>query len=107
MIRSLTSAVAVLSLGLAPAFIVPLAADPVSVAERAALEAARAPALGELRAGAPAGVRGLDGEERVALQRAEANAPHLGELRGGALSDRELLIILVVVAAVILLVVLL
>jgi hypothetical protein len=77
-----------------------------SDATLASLRGVEAPALGELRAGAPV-AHVLKAADRAELQRADSQSFDLGELRAGELSDNELLIIGVTVLAVILLILIL
>lgn len=77
-----------------------------SDATLAALRGVEAPALGELRAGAPV-VHVLQAVDRAELQRADSRSTDLGDLRAGELSDNELLIVGVTILAVILLILIL
>lgn len=108
--RSTAALLAVLASSFAPLLVgaVPAGSGPAATSDAtlAALRAEAAPALGELRAGAPV-AHVLKAVDRAELQRADNQSSDLGELRAGELSDNELLIIGITVLAVIVLILIL
>lgn len=74
--------------------------------DRASLRAASAPALADMRAGAPALRASTSAPERAALREAQQKSTALGALRAGELhlSDRDLTLVAIVIVAVILII---
>lgn len=100
--KKILSSIAIAALALGPVH-----AASASTLDRAGLKAASAPALVDMRGGAPAARASTTSTERAQLKAAQQRSTRLGALRAGefSLSDHDIGIIAVVVLVVVLIII--